>query len=84
MVKVGVSGVTVKSVKAAGVRTVVKRVTVGKPLKNVSSGAFNIDNLGGVNTTTKTDGAALIFNTTTGDFEATTQLEKQTVNGGHF
>ena len=40
----------------------VKKLVVGTPVKRVTSGAFNIDNLAGVSTTGKTAGSILAYN----------------------
>ena len=40
----------------------VKKLVVGTPVKRVTSGAFNIDNLSGVSTLNKTAGSILAYN----------------------
>ena len=61
-IQVGISGTTVKTVAAAGSTTQVKQVIVGTPVKNVTSGAFSLNNLGGVSTAGAVNGSLLIFN----------------------
>jgi len=71
-------------VTSTGQTSFVKQVKVGTPVRRVTSGAFTIDNLGGVDTTSKQDGSVLVYNASTTTFEATTTLDKQLINGGNF
>jgi len=71
-------------VTSTGQTSFVKQVKVGTPVRRVTSGAFTIDNLGGVDTTSKQDGSVLVYNASTTNFEATTTLDKQLINGGNF
>lgn len=82
-IKVG-TGTTAKKVVVVGSMTQVKQVVVGTPVKRVTSGAFSISNLDGINTTNKVNGSVLVYNSTTGDFEATLNLELQIINGGQY
>jgi len=71
-------------VTSTGQTSFVKQVKVGTPVRRVTSGAFTVDNLGGVDTTNKQDGSVLVYNASTTTFEATTTLDKQLINGGNF
>ena len=73
-VQVGLSGTTIKTVAAAGSTTQVKKVIVGTPVRRVSAGAFNINNLGGVDITGAVNGSVLVYNGTSANFEATLDL----------
>lgn len=64
--------------------TKVKRVVVGKPIRRINTSTGNINNLTGVDVSGATDGATLIYNASSGNFEATTTLEKQEFNGGQY
>lgn len=64
--------------------TKVKRVVVGKPIRRVLSTTGNINNIGGVDTSNVTDGAVLVYSTSSGNFEATSELNNQEVNGGQY
>jgi len=64
--------------------TTVKRVVVGKPVRRINTQTVSLSNMGGVNIEGAEDGSALIYNETSGDFEATTTLEKQEINGGQY
>jgi hypothetical protein len=64
--------------------TKVKRVVVGKPIRRVLSTTGNINNIGGVDTSNVTDGAVLVYSATSGNFEATAELNNQEVNGGQY
>lgn len=75
--------IRVSSVKTDN-RTYVASVTIGRPVRRVVQTSASIDGLQGIDTTNKTDGSILVYNSTTEKFEATTELEKQTVNGGSY
>lgn len=64
--------------------TKVKRIVVGKPIRRIQTTTGDIDNLAGVNTQGKVDGSILVYNSSTEDFEATTTLENQEVDGGQY
>jgi len=64
--------------------TQVKKVTVGTPVRRVNSESGSIDRIDGVDTSGKTDGSVLVYNTSSENFEATTILEKQIINGGQY
>jgi hypothetical protein len=58
--------------KVVSDRIVVKKVIVGTPIKRVKSGAFELNNLGGVDVTaTESDGSILAYNPTTSNYEVT-------------
>jgi hypothetical protein len=65
-------------------KTKVKRVVVGKPIRRINTTQGNINNLAGVDTSGKTDGAILVYNESTENFEATSTLNNQEVNGGQY
>lgn len=65
-------------------KTKVKRVVVGKPIRRINTTTGNINNLGGVDTSAVTNGSTLVYNDATGNFEATTELNNQEVNGGQY
>ena len=83
-IQVGVSGTTVKTVAAAGSNTQVKKVVVGTPVRRVTSGAFSLNNLGGVDITGAVNGSVLVYNGTSANFEAKLDLEEQNINGGSY
>lgn len=65
-------------------KTQVKRVVVGRPVRRVNTATGNIDNLAGVDTTGKENGSILVYNASSDNFEATTSLEEQDINGGQY
>lgn len=83
-VQVGLSGTTIKTVAAAGSNTQVKQVIVGTPVRRVKSGAFTINEMGGVSTSGAVTGSLLIYNATTSTWEANLDLEEQNINGGSY
>lgn len=83
-IRVGVSGTTIKSVAVAGSTTQVKRVVVGTPVKRVSAVGNTIETLNDVDISQRTNGSILIYNTTTGKWTASTDLEEQNINGGSY
>lgn len=70
-IRVRADGTTtnVENVSAKGI-TIVKKVTVGKPVRKVNAAITDINNLAGVDTSTKEDGFILVYNETTEKFEA--------------
>jgi hypothetical protein len=66
--------------------TVVKKVVVGTPVKRVNQQTLvaEMDNIGNVNTSSKTDGSVLVYNASSEEWESTLTLEKQNVNGGQY
>jgi len=86
-IRVGTGQTTqVKAVRAAGSTTVVKKIIVGRPIAIASSGTTSINSLIGVNTSGRSQGALLVYNAVTSDFEVTTTLDdiNQTIDGGTF
>ena len=83
-IKVGISGTTTKSVAVAGSTTEVRKVVVGTPVRRVTSGAFNIDNLGGITTAGAVTGSILIYDATADLWSPSQQLEEQNINGGQY
>ena len=83
-IKVGISGTTTKSVAVAGSTTEVKRVVVGTPVRRVTSGAFNISNLGGVTTAGAVEGSLLIYDATLEQWAPSQLLQEQNINGGQY
>lgn len=66
-------------------QTTVKKVVVGIPVRRVTPGAFTIDQLRGVNTTGKVDGSVLVYDETSGDFEASDySISNQSIDGGTY
>lgn len=87
-VKVGVSGVTTKSVAVAGSTTQVKKIVVGTPVRRVSSAgvqaAATIESVGNVNAANLQDGSTLVYSTAQSQWVATVDLENQNMDGGSF
>lgn len=67
-----------------GSNTQVKKIVVGTPVRRVTSGAFSIDNLTGVDTTGALNGSLLIYNSSLGKWTANKNLEEQIINGGSY
>lgn len=84
VVRVGVSGTSVGSVKVGGSRTQIAKIVVGTPIKRVSSGAFTIERLGGVDTTGAVEGAVLVYDASLGKFVAKKELDETDFNGGQY
>jgi hypothetical protein len=76
---------TVKKVVVSEGQTTVKKVVVGIPVRRVTPGAFTIDAIRGVNTTGKVDGSILVYDETSGDFEASEySILNQSIDGGTY
>lgn len=69
-----------------GSNTVVKRVTVGTPVRRVTGASFNIASIGGVDLSNLENGALLVYSDTTGNFESTNNIDNPDTNfnGGNF
>jgi len=78
------TGITAKKVIVVGSTTQVKQVTVGTPVKRVTSGAFNINNLSGVDTTGAVEGSLLIYSNAVSKWVASKDLQEQNINGGSY
>jgi hypothetical protein len=78
------TGISVKKVVTAGSTTQVKQVVVGTPVRRVTSGDFNINNLEGVNTQGASNGSLLIYNSASSAWIASKDLEEQNINGGSY
>ena len=84
-VRVGVSGVTTKSVAVSGSTTQVKKVVVGTPVRRVSGASSAMEDLSNVDTTILLDGSVLVYNANRNKWVATKDLaEGTTLNGGSF
>lgn len=84
--QVSVSGSTSVSGSAEGTTTKVTGVRVGRPVRRVdSTPAGNINNITGIDVSSgKENGAALVYNGSSGNFEPTKNLENTNLNGGQY
>lgn len=74
----------VASVAVKG-KTQVKRVVVGRPIRRVDTQKVgDIAEITGINVTGSVQGSVLVYNASTGDYEAALLLEEQEVNGGQY
>lgn len=64
--------------------TVVKSITVGRPVRRVVQATANINNLQGIDTSAKVNGSVLVYNVSTEKWTATLNLEDQNINGGSY
>lgn len=67
-----------------GQTTIVKKITVGTPVRKVTEASTNINLLAGIDTSAKVNGSVLVYNASSTLWEATLDLEQQNVNGGSF
>jgi len=67
-----------------GQTTIIKKITVGTPVRNVTEASTNINEIAGINTSAKVNGSVLVYNASSTLWEATLDLEQQNVNGGSF
>ena len=74
------SGITV----TPGNTTIIKKIVVGTPVRRVSEAALNINNLAGVDTSSRVNGSVLVYNSTSTLWESTLNLEQQNINGGSY
>ena len=78
------TGITAKKVIVVGSTTQVKKVVVGTPVKRVTSGAFNVNNIIGIDTTGAENGSLLIYSTAVSKWVASKDLQEQNINGGSY
>jgi hypothetical protein len=64
--------------------TIVSKIIIGRPVRRVTSGAFSINSLDGVDVTTKVNGSVLVYNSLTQKWTATLDLDQQNFNGGSY
>lgn len=83
-VRSGENPTQIKNVTVGDNVTLVKKVVVGRPIRRVLGTASTIDTIVGVDTSNKTDGSVLVYNGNSTLWEATLELEKQTINGGQY
>ena len=77
------------AIKVVSGNTQVKQVTVGSPVRiiqRVRASDFEFGAIRGIDISSVTDGAMLVYNDTTENFEATEKLDNQNtnINGGNF
>jgi|TARA_B100001094_G_C17665881_1_gene546420 hypothetical protein len=66
--------------------TIVKRVTVGVPIRTVTSGAFSVTNLAGINVAGVKEGSMLVYDAAASEFRADSDMSSvyTEINGGTF
>jgi hypothetical protein len=67
-----------------GNTTLIKKIVVGTPVRNIAEARADINQLDGIDTSNKVNGSVLVYNATNSLWEATLDLEQQNVNGGSF
>lgn len=72
-----------------GNNTTVKKVTVGTPvriIRRLAASDVNINNLAGVDTSTKVDGSVLVYDASSGLWKNKEDLDNNNIqfNGGNF
>ena len=72
-------------VVTSGTTTQVKKVIVGKPVRRVTQGQFNLNRLGDVDVSNLENGSLLIYNTASSKWVATKDVDEgQNINGGSY
>lgn len=84
MVTTVVTGISQGITVSSDQRTIVKQITVGRPVRRVAGGTVSIDTLQDVDTSGKVNGSVLVYNSTTGKWTATLDLQDQNINGGTY
>lgn len=66
--------------------TIVKKVTVGTPIRNVTAGAFSITNIAGVNLTGVKNGSMMVYDEGVSGFVVDSDMSNiyTEINGGTF
>ena len=84
-IRVGTGQTTqIKTIRGVGSTTQVKKVVVGRPVRNIASGTTSIFSLLGVDASNRVDGALLVYESASGNFVANRELTKQDINGGTY
>lgn len=65
-------------------KTKVKRVIVGKPIRRITQSSGTLGALSNVNIEGIVNGAVLVYNSSSQQWEATGELNNQEVNGGQY
>lgn len=73
-----------KIVVAPGTKTVVKQITVGRPVRRVTSSSTLLSGIRDVDITNLQDGSVLVYSTSSQKWVAQLDLDKQNVNGGSY
>lgn len=84
MVNTVVSGIKQSTIVSSDQTTIVKSVTVGRPVRRVIGSTASIDGLQDVDVTNKVNGSVLVYNSSTAKWTATQDLENQNINGGSY
>ena len=84
MVTTVVSGIKQSTIVSSDQTTIVKSVTVGRPVRRVIQASNDINNLQGIDTTAKVNGSVLVYKSASSKWTATLDLENQNVNGGSY
>lgn len=84
MVNTVVSGIKQSTIVSSDQTTIVKSVTVGRPVRRVIGSTASIDSLQDVDVTNKVNGSVLVYNSSTAKWTATQDLENQNINGGSY
>ena len=73
-----------KIVIAPGTKTIVKQITVGRPVRRVTSNSTLLSGNRDVDITGITDGSVLVYSSSSQKWVAQLELEKQNINGGSY
>lgn len=65
-------------------RTIVKSITIGRPVRRVTGATASLEGLQGIDTSAKVNGSVLVYNSSTAKWTATQDLENQNINGGSY
>ncbi len=62
----------------------VRRVVVGTPIRRVTRSIISMDDLGGIDFSNLQNGSMMVYNSTTGNWTSTLNLESQNISGGQY
>lgn len=69
---------------APGNNTIVKKITVGRPVRRVAQATGSLSGLNDVDATSAVNGSVLVYNSSSEKWVATLDLEEQNINGGSY
>lgn len=71
-------------IKVSSNSTRVAKVTIGRPVRRVYEQGGRLERLNDVDLSSLSDGAVLVYSSSTSKWTATLDLEEQNINGGSY
>lgn len=62
----------------------VRRIVVGTPIRRVTRSAIGMDDLNNIDFSNLQNGSMMVYNSSTGNWTSTLNLESQNISGGQY